>query len=211
MIELYKTAIAEARAEYIVNKSTFIAHLAHVETEQEAKAFLESIKKKYYDARHNCYAYILRQDGGKMKSSDDGEPAGTAGRPILETIDKNELTDTIIVVTRYFGGILLGAGGLVRAYSTVASMAIKACEIAQMQLCDIISVEASYKDSDNIKNIMDKANIFIENISYDEKVTFKLNIPINDSEALVEAINFNGNIIVKKLKKVYAKTDNILK
>ena len=145
-----------------------------------------------------------------MKSSDDGEPSGTAGRPILEVLDKNELTDTIVVVTRYFGGILLGAGGLVRAYSTAASMAIKTCKVASMQLCDIISVEASYKDSDNIKNILDKANIFIGNISYDEKVVFELNVPINTSAELIEAINFNGNIAVKKLKKVYANTDGIL-
>ena len=101
---------------YEIQKSRFITHIRHVETEEEARAFIQAMKKQYFDARHNCSAYVLGERADKQKSNDDGEPGGTAGNPILEAIKKNALTDVVIVVTRYFGGIKLGAGGLIRAY-----------------------------------------------------------------------------------------------
>ena len=101
---------------YEIQKSRFITHIRHVETEEEARSFIQAMKKQYFDARHNCSAYVLGERADKQKSNDDGEPGGTAGNPILEAIKKNELTDVVIVVTRYFGGIKLGAGGLIRAY-----------------------------------------------------------------------------------------------
>lgn len=208
MIDTYKTVAKNIIVEYVVNKSRFIANIAPVSTEEEAKQFLDKIKKEYYDARHNCYAYILKENGGRKKSSDDGEPSGTAGRPILEVLEKNEITDAIIVVTRYFGGILLGAGGLVRAYSTAASSAVKNCEVINMQLCDIISVKAGYKDADIIKNIIDKSDVFVEEIKYTDNVDFTINIPIDKSKAFIEKINFNGNIITSKTGQMFARVES---
>lgn len=207
MIDTYKTVAKNIIVEHIVNKSRFIANIAPVSTEEEAKQFLDKIKKEYYDARHNCYAYILKENGGRMKSSDDGEPSGTAGRPILEVLEKNEITDAIIVVTRYFGGILLGAGGLVRAYSTAASSAVKNCELINMQLCDIISVKVGYKDADIIKNMIDRSDVFIEDIIYTDNVTLTLNIPIDKSKTFIEKINFNGNIIISKTGQMFARIE----
>lgn len=114
---------------YEIQKSRFITHIRHVETEEEARAFIQAMKKQYFDARHNCSAYVLGERADKQKSNDDGEPGGTAGNPILEAIKKNALTDVVIVVTRYFGGIKLGAGGLTRAYSGALSDAVKAAPI----------------------------------------------------------------------------------
>ncbi|MBR3459012.1 MAG: YigZ family protein, partial [Selenomonadaceae bacterium] len=109
----YKTIKGSAEASYEVQKSRFITHVSHAESEEEAREFIQQMKKKYFDARHNCSAWVLGEKGAKQKSNDDGEPGGTAGNPILEAIKKNGLTDIVIVVTRYFGGIKLGAGGLI--------------------------------------------------------------------------------------------------
>lgn len=204
MIESYKTVFIESKVEHIVSKSVFLATIAHIESEKEAKAFIDKIKKEHYDARHNCYAYVLKQDGGKSKCADDGEPAGTAGRPILDVLEKNGLTDTIIVVTRYFGGILLGAGGLVRAYSTAASKALSSCEISTMQFCEVLKIEADYKEAEILKNIIEKSNIYINNIIYSEKVVFELNIPLNDVDTFLETINFKNNISINRIAKTYA-------
>jgi len=208
MISFYKTVAKREKAEHTVNKSIFIANIAPVATEKEAKAFIDSIKKQYHDARHNCYAYIVNENGGKKKCSDDGEPSGTAGRPILEVLEKNEITDAAIVVTRYFGGILLGAGGLVRAYSTAAGNVVKICELINMRLCDIISFEANYKDAETLKNIIEKSGIFIAEITYGEKVIIKINIPENESEELMIKLKFNGEITAKKVGQMYARVNN---
>ena len=124
---------------YEIQKSKFITHLRHVDSEEEAREFITAIKKRYFDARHNCSAYVLGEKADKQKSNDDGEPGGTAGNPILEAIKKNGLTNIVVVVTRYFGGIKLGAGGLIRAYSHAAAIGIEAATILEMtpfaQLC----------------------------------------------------------------------------
>lgn len=205
MIESYKTVFMQSKAEHIVSKSVFLATIAHIESENEAKAFIDKIKKEHYDARHNCYAYVLKQSGGKTKCSDDGEPAGTAGRPILDVLEKNGLTDTIIVVTRYFGGILLGAGGLVRAYSTAASKVVSSCEICTMQLCEVLEIEADYKEAEILKKTIEKSNIYINSVIYSEKVVFELNIPFNDVDTFLETIKYKNNIISKRIGKTYTK------
>ena len=117
MESLIRSVYGRADAEYVIKKSRFIATVCEVKSEDEAAAFIEEMKKKYWDARHNCSAYQVGPDGRFQRSSDDGEPAGTAGRPILEVLKKQGLTNTAIVVTRYFGGIKLGASGRIRAYS----------------------------------------------------------------------------------------------
>ena len=141
-------------AEQEIKKSVFIAHVKHVETEESAREFLQEIKKKYFDATHNCSAWILGENGDKQKSNDDGEPGGTAGNPILDAIKKNELTNIAVVVTRYFGGIKLGAGGLIRAYSHTAALGIAAAKIVQMTAFKKISVTIEYPLLAQVENFI---------------------------------------------------------
>ena len=175
----YKTISAEKifSADYEIKKSKFISQVKHVESEVEAREFISQVKKKYFDATHNCSAWILGELGDKQKSNDDGEPGGTAGNPILESIKKNELTNIVAVVTRYFGGIKLGAGGLIRAYSHAATLAISAAEIVQMQTFKKISVTLEYNLLATVENFLRQKKISVENISYAEDVTLNILIP----------------------------------
>ena len=132
----YLTLGGQGEIEYVERRSRFLAHARPVTTEEEALAFLEQIRSKYWDASHNVYAYSLRE-GQIRRFSDDGEPQGTSGMPTLEVLTKSGITDAIIVVTRYFGGVLLGAGGLVRAYSHAARMAVDAAEVLTMRPCTV--------------------------------------------------------------------------
>ncbi|MBR5909957.1 MAG: YigZ family protein, partial [Schwartzia sp.] len=120
------TILKDGQAEFTVQRSRFIAYAAAVHDEEEARSFIARLRKEHYDARHCCSAWILGADGAKQKSSDDGEPGGTAGMPILEVMKRRGLTDAAVAVVRYFGGIKLGAGGLVRAYSHAASLGVDA-------------------------------------------------------------------------------------
>ena len=128
-ITSYKTTEKEAQDEFVEQRSRFIGYVRPVKTEEEALAFIEEKKKQHWDARHNVYAYVLRE-GGIQRYSDDGEPHGTAGVPTLDVLLKSGVTDVCVVVTRYFGGILLGAGGLVRAYTKSAKLALEAAQLA---------------------------------------------------------------------------------
>ena len=130
--EKYTTVSVEGHAEFEEKRSVFIGHAIHIDSEEEAQTFIKEIKKKYSDATHNCWAYILN-DGIIARYSDDGEPQGSAGVPVLDTLKKSGVSDAVIVVTRYFGGILLGAGGLVRAYSHTAKLAIEAAGIVTFE------------------------------------------------------------------------------
>ena len=120
----YRTIQGTAEAAYEIQKSRFLTHVSHAASEEEARAFIQARKKEFFDARHNCSAYVLGAEGAKQKSNDDGEPGGTAGNPMLEAIKQQGLTDVVVVVTRYFGGIKLGAGGLIRAYHHSAMLGL---------------------------------------------------------------------------------------
>ncbi len=159
---------------YEVNKSKFLAHVKHVETEEEARDFVLMIRKKYFDATHNCSAWILGERGDKQKSNDDGEPGGTAGNPILETIKKNDLTNCAVVVTRYFGGIKLGAGGLIRAYSHTAALGIANSKIVQMTLFKRISLTLEYNFLATVENYLRNKKIRVANSDYAELVTLEI-------------------------------------
>ena len=161
-------------AEYEIKKSRFIAHVKHVETEESAREFLQAIRKKYFDATHNCSAWILGEGGNLQKSNDDGEPGGTAGNPILETIKKNELTNTAVVVTRYFGGIKLGAGGLIRAYSHTAALGLDAAKILRMTTFQKISLTLEYNFLAMVENFLRKKNIRVESSDYADVVTLNI-------------------------------------
>lgn len=161
-------------AAYEINKSRFIAHVTHVDSEEAARDFVQTIRKKYFDATHNCSAWILGERGDKQKSNDDGEPGGTAGNPILETIKKHELTNTAIVVTRYFGGIKLGAGGLIRAYAHSAALGIDAARIVQMTTFRKISLTIEYNFLATIENYLRQKKIYVAGTEYADVVTLEL-------------------------------------
>ncbi|MBR0062495.1 MAG: YigZ family protein [Selenomonadaceae bacterium] len=161
-------------ASYEVNRSKFLAHVAHVETEEAARDFVIKIRKKYFDATHNCSAWILGERGDKQKSNDDGEPGGTAGNPILETIKKNELTNCAIVVTRYFGGIKLGAGGLIRAYSHTAALGITNSKIVRMMTFQRISLTLEYNFLATVENYLRNKKIRVGSSDYADVVTLEI-------------------------------------
>ena len=161
-------------AENEIKKSVFISHVKHVETEDAAREFILEIKKKYFDATHNCSAWILGENGDKQKSNDDGEPGGTAGNPILDAIKKNELTNIAVVVTRYFGGIKLGAGGLIRAYSHTAALGIANSKIVQMTTFQKIAVTVEYPLLAQVENFLRNKKIRVENSEYAVDVTINI-------------------------------------
>ena len=158
-------------AAYEVNKSKFLAHVEHVDSEEAAREFVLMIRKKYFDATHNCSAWILGERGDKQKSNDDGEPGGTAGNPILDAIKKNDLTNCAIVVTRYFGGIKLGAGGLIRAYSHTAALGIANSKIVQMTTFKKISLTLEYNFLATVENYLRNKKIRVTNTDYADVVT----------------------------------------
>ena len=170
----------QTEACYEIQKSKFITHLCHVETEEEARAFLLAMKKRYFDARHNPSAYILGRHADKMKSNDDGEPGGTAGNPILEAIKQKGLTETAVVVTRYFGGIKLGAGGLIRAYRHAAALGLNAASKIEMRPFCRYSVTIDYGLLAGVERWIRQQEIRAEDTDYAERVTLRLLIEPND-------------------------------
>ena len=168
----YTTLSKEASVSFIEKKSEFIGHASPVKTEEEAIEFIGKIRKKHSLATHNCYAYML--SNGSARYSDDGEPQGTAGVPILSVIQKGGFTDAVIVVTRYFGGILLGAGGLVRAYSASARDAVAAAKIVTYALCTEFEVECGYSEYQKLIPIIAQLGIKEEGSEFTDKVTLKL-------------------------------------
>ena len=179
-MEFY-TIDSSATAEIIEKKSRFIANAYNVESKEEAEEKIKQIQKKYYDAKHNCFAFsIIEENNVILKSSDDAEPSGTAGEPILNVIKKNNLKNILIVVTRYFGGILLGTGGLTRAYSNAASSVIEKCNIIKEEKGLEAIIELDYSENDKFKYYCEKNNIRITNIEYNENI--KYNIELNDEE-----------------------------
>ncbi|MBQ8624191.1 MAG: YigZ family protein [Oscillospiraceae bacterium] len=201
----YKTIYDPAQASFVEQKSEFIGYIAPVKTNEEAVAFIESVRSENRKARHNCYAYVLR-DGMISRYSDDGEPQGTAGPPILDVIQKSGLTDVCIVVTRYFGGILLGKGGLTRAYSTGASLAVNAARLMIMCEAYEVTMTLDYSLYDKINYVLPDFEIKILATDYAERITLKLLVKEELAESLHEKLVdiTNGNIEISKSNKIYA-------
>ena len=176
-------------ASYEVNKSKFLAHVRHVDDETSAREFVQTVKKKYFDATHNCSAWILGVRGDKQKSNDDGEPGGTAGNPILETLKKNSLTDCAAVVTRYFGGIKLGAGGLIRAYSHTAALGVAASKIVQMTAFRKLSLTLEYNFLATVENFLRNKKIRVANTDYADVVTTEVLLLPADVESFLAELN----------------------
>ena len=172
----YIVPYQDAESEFTEKRSRFITHLYKVETEAEARARIEEMKKKYYDARHNCWCYLL-QEGGVVRYSDDGEPQGTAGMPALNVLQKEELIDCVLVVTRYFGGILLGGGGLVRAYSHAAKIAVDAGGIVTRAECSIVKIRCDYTFYGRLASLIPEQGGIVEDTAFEDAVTVKMRIP----------------------------------
>ena len=186
------TIVKDFRQEIVIEKSRFICTLKKVQSEAEAQEFIKTIKKEFWDATHNCSAYIV--DDMAQRSSDDGEPSGTAGLPMLEVLRKNKLTNTAAVVTRYFGGIKLGAGGLVRAYTNSVAEAVKATGIAQKVLVSKFSFIYDLNEVGKILNILYQQQLFeIADVEYSLKAKVILKMKDSDKEAaeawLTESLN----------------------
>lgn len=172
----YKTIKNESQDEFIEKKSRFIGYVKPVKTQQEALDFISKIKTKHWDATHNVYAYVLRE-GGIRRFSDDGEPQGTAGIPSLDVLIKEDVTDCCVVVTRYFGGIMLGAGGLVRAYSHGAKIALDAGKIITMSLCEIVKVKTDYNFYGRLVPLICENGGVVEDTSFTDSVEVTFTIP----------------------------------
>lgn len=202
MDNIYLTVEKKASSELIEKKSKFIGNICHVGSEEEAIAFVKSIKKKYYDANHSAYAYITENT---KRYSDDGEPAKTAGLPILDMLDNQNLSDVVCVVTRYFGGILLGTGGLVRAYTGAAKLALDEAGIKKMLLHDKYVFTVPYSLFDNVKYIATECGCTFLNCDYTDIITIEAVCRKEDSINLLDKLNlaFGINIKIEKSGEIF--------
>jgi len=178
----YLTLKTEAEAVFVEQRSKFIAAARPAETAGEAEAFISRVKQRHKDATHNVWAYFI--DDGNMRASDDGEPSGTAGTPVLQVLKAGRIFKSAIVVTRYFGGILLGAGGLVRTYGAAAKLGTEAAGIVSMTLCARFTVTVEYPDGDRIKNALQNGGAVITGTQYSDKVAFEYYLPAEKADAM---------------------------
>lgn len=188
MLESYLELVSGGEGEIVEKKSHFIGQIKPVYSEEEAYAFVEQIKKKHYDARHNCFAFSIGDEMPLLRFSDDGEPQGTAGKPILEVINGSGIHNICIVVTRYFGGTLLGTGGLVRAYTDAAKEALGNCETKRKQRIYPIKVTTDYADMGKIQYIIESADVRVVDKVFTDEVVFWLEVPVDSKDKLVVAI-----------------------
>ncbi|MBO5410604.1 MAG: YigZ family protein [Clostridia bacterium] len=204
----YKTIRQAASDEYIVKKSRFIGHIMPVTTQEEALDFIAKVTKKHWDATHNVYAYILRESGIK-RYSDDGEPQGTAGIPALDVLEKTGVTDCAVVVTRYFGGIMLSAGGLVRAYSHSASIAVAAGGIVTRAMCARLKVTCDYYFYGKLSSLVPESGGVIEDMVFEDNVTLIFRMPLE----IIDGFNAklidvsNGRYRAEKTEEFFADID----
>lgn len=199
MVESYKTIFREGQGEIVEKKSRFIATICHVESEEEAVAFIEAMKKKYWDARHNCSAFVIGKKAELQRCSDDGEPGGTAGRPMLDVLLGQEIRNAVVVVTRYFGGTLLGTGGLVRAYTQAVQSGIANAVVIEKKHGIRLHITTDYNGVGKIQYILGQAGIAILDSDYGVDVTFTALVPDSELESLkkelIEATNGKAGLV----------------
>ena len=188
MSAVYTTVAFEATAEFEEKRSVFLGHACHATTEEEAMAFVKSKQKEFNDATHNVWAYYMK-NGILARYSDDGEPTGTAGLPALEAIRKSGVDDVCVVVTRYFGGILLGAGGLVRAYSKAAALAVEAAGVVTYENFTEFTVDTNYSDYQKILNELPKYGVIVDTTDYSDNVSLKLAVKETVAQTLFARIS----------------------
>ena len=187
-MDTYKTVRQFASDELVEKRSRFIGYCKPVTTQDEAIAFINEIKTKHWDARHNVYAYVIRAEG-VSRYSDDNEPQGTAGIPVLDAIRKRDITDCVVVVTRYFGGVLLGAGGLVRAYSAAAKLAIDAAQEREMVMCSVCTLSCSYTMYGRIPALIASFDGMVDDSSFTDEVSLVFHLPEDKLPALNKALS----------------------
>ncbi len=205
MLAEYKTILNTAEAEFEEKKSRFIANVRPATCEEEALEFIEAMRSKYWNASHNVYAYSINNGTLIQRYSDDGEPSGTAGVPALEVIKRMGLQDAVVVVTRYFGGTLLGASGLIRAYSKSASMGLEAAEIVTRKLCYNLNIIIEYTIFGRLQNMLISNNNIIKEIRYEQDVELCVLIEVGNEEKLMKDIVevSNGRAIQDLAEKTY--------
>lgn len=198
IIDSYKTILIPAEAELKVSKSKFISQIYPVTNPEEVNQTLISAKKKYYDAAHHPYAYRLGLDANNFRYSDDGEPSGSAGKPIIEAIDKFELTNTLIVVTRYFGGVKLGVGGLRRAIFQASELAVQNSQIVTKQITEDFKIMFDYKYIGAVMNFLEKEQIVILSNTSDDKVKLECSVIVSKIEKFKEELGklTNASIVI---------------
>lgn len=194
-----KIILERTQAEIVEKKSRFIANIAPVNSEEEAIEFIEGIRKKYYDARHNCYAYIIGENGEKKKCSDDGEPQRSAGMPMMDVLENQGYFNIVAVVTRYFGGTLLGVGGLIRVYQGAVIKALTLSKIGEIHIGVRVKYKMGYDFYGKVKYIAESENAVIEDTSFDDKVTISLIFEDKENERLQKKIMEETNANVSKV------------
>ena len=203
--EPYQVIKTGGMGEIEEKKSRFIANLKPVSSEEEAAAFIESMKKKYWDARHNCYAYVLGASAELMRYSDDGEPSGTAGKPMLDVLLAGQFRDLAVVVTRYFGGTLLGTGGLVRAYTQALQAGLENCEIRTMRYGIRFRIRTDYNGIGKLQYLLGQKGLTMENADYGQEVTFEVKVLLEDEASFIKDITeaTAGKAEIEKLDNLY--------
>ena len=187
-MDSYIKLISGGEGEIVEKKSRFIGQIAPVETEEEAYAFIERIRKKHYDARHNCFAFSVGESMPTLRFSDYGEPQGTAGKPMLEIIQNSGIHNLCVVVTRYFGGTLLGTGGLVRAYTQATKAALDNCTTKLMQRLIPVEIRTNYTDMGKVQYILNTNEIHISDTVYADDVLFLAELPVGCSDRILKEI-----------------------
>ena len=184
----YKTLLTRASDEFIINKSRFIGYGAPAASEEEALGFLADVRSAHKDASHHCYAYIIGANMGVMRYSDDGEPGGTAGMPIIEVMKAHGITNCAVVVTRYFGGVLLGAGGLTRAYSQGAATAINAAGVGEVSPTRRYLMEVPYPMLGRVEYLLKSLPVIVEDKQFSDAIVMTLIVRARDDEAFLSAV-----------------------
>ncbi len=204
MDKSYKTVKECASDEFVEKRSRFIGYCKPVTKEEQAIEFINTIKKNHWDAKHNVYAYNIRE-GQTKRYSDDGEPQGTAGMPVLDVIIKNQVVDVVVVVTRYFGGILLGTGGLVRAYSNGSKLALNAANIITMELCSKCQIKCSYNQYGKVSTLIMQNGGYVDDSSFADNVIIDFHISVDLVQLLNKALAdaTAGEIITEVISEDY--------
>lgn len=204
-MQIYKTIKQYGEGEIVEKKSRFLGKIKKVETEEEALEFIESIKKQYWDARHNCFAYIIGTKGETVRCSDDGEPSGTAGKPMLEVLQNQELRNVVVVVTRYFGGVLLGTGGLVRAYTQATQEALKEAQVATMTPMSVMTVQTDYNAIGKIKYVLAQEETPVLNEEYAADVVVTMAVSQSQKDYMIKKLTevTNGKAVMEEKEQIF--------
>ena len=202
-MSVYRIPYQPSETEFTEKRSRFIGHLLPVNSEEEARAFITQMKKKYYDARHNCWCYRIGEN--ILRYGDDGEPQGTAGQPMLNVFQRENVTDVVCVVTRYFGGILLGAGGLTRAYSKSARDALSAAGVAEMGLWTKAVIPCPYALFERVRGEVTTLGGLIDDTEYGADIRMAVSLPDGTADTLAERLTelSAGGITIERLGEEY--------